>query len=182
MVSQNSATWTGIDSDIWHRNFTSPYNGIIHKIWPVQAQYQDEVGWSWSSHYSHTHTHQWWGDKNFSETLYGPPSWTCYTIYVSGEWGVCYQLPYNFANFCPADMHLKNQQCADLINMTANSLSSGMITLMLMAVQKDNLKVSIHQAIEQWVVMYNELWVMIGCTSNTGQKMVMKEDLRILRQ
>ena len=46
-------------------------------------------------------------------------------------------------------MHLKNQQCADLINMTANSLSSGMITLMLMAVQKDNLKVSIHQAIEQ---------------------------------
>jgi hypothetical protein len=46
-------------------------------------------------------------------------------------------------------MHVEGQQCTDLINMTANSLSGGVVTLMLMAVQKDNLKVSIHQAIKQ---------------------------------
>jgi hypothetical protein len=46
-------------------------------------------------------------------------------------------------------MHHKRQLCTDLIHLTANSLSDGVVTLMLVAVQKDNLEVSIHHAIKQ---------------------------------
>ena len=52
-----------------------------------------------------------------------------------------------FANFCPAGMHKDGQQCTDLIKLTANSLSGGMVALMLIAVQKDNLDLSITSAI-----------------------------------
>ena len=52
-----------------------------------------------------------------------------------------------FANFCAAGMHKNGQQCTDLIKLTSNSLSSGVVTLMLVAVQKDNLELSINQAI-----------------------------------
>ena len=52
-----------------------------------------------------------------------------------------------FANFCPAGMHKDGQQCTDLIKQTANSLSGDMVALMLMAVQKDNLELSITSAI-----------------------------------
>jgi len=44
-------------------------------------------------------------------------------------------------------MHENGQQCTDLINLTANSLSSDVVALMLVAVQKDNLEVSINYAI-----------------------------------
>jgi hypothetical protein len=47
----------------------------------------------------------------------------------------------------PIDMQKQGQQCTDLIEMTANSLSSSAITLMLVAVQRDNLGLSIQQAI-----------------------------------
>ena len=46
-------------------------------------------------------------------------------------------------------MHKDRRQCTDLITLTANSLSGGVVTLMLMAVQKDNLEVSINHAIKQ---------------------------------
>ena len=52
-----------------------------------------------------------------------------------------------FANFCPAGMHKDDQQCTDLIKLTANSLSGDVVALMLMAVQKDNLELSITFAI-----------------------------------
>ena len=46
-------------------------------------------------------------------------------------------------------MHKHDQRCTDLIEMTANALSGGVVALMLMAVQRDNLELSIQQAIER---------------------------------
>ena len=54
-----------------------------------------------------------------------------------------------FANFYPAGMHKDDQRCTDLVTLTANSLSGGVVTLMLIAVQKDNLEVSINHAIKR---------------------------------
>ena len=54
-----------------------------------------------------------------------------------------------FTNFGPAGMHKDNERCTDLIKLTANSLSGGVVTLMLVAVQKNNLEVSIDHAIEK---------------------------------
>ena len=45
-------------------------------------------------------------------------------------------------------MHKHDQQCTDLIEVTANALSAGIVALMLMAVQSDNLELSIKQAIK----------------------------------
>jgi hypothetical protein len=44
-------------------------------------------------------------------------------------------------------MHEPDQQCTSLIEMTANTLSGGIVALMLMAVQRDNLELSIKLAI-----------------------------------
>ena len=46
-------------------------------------------------------------------------------------------------------MHKPGRQCTDLIQLTANSLSSGVVALMLVAMQKDNLEVGIDFAIER---------------------------------
>ena len=45
-------------------------------------------------------------------------------------------------------MHKQDQRCTDLIEVTANALSEDVVALMLMAVQRDNLELSIKQAIE----------------------------------
>ena len=45
-------------------------------------------------------------------------------------------------------MHKHDQQCTDLIEATANALSVGVVALMLMAVQRDNLELNIKQAIK----------------------------------
>lgn len=45
-------------------------------------------------------------------------------------------------------MHKAGQRCTDLIKLTAVSLSGGAAALMLVAVQKDNLELSINHAIE----------------------------------
>ena len=47
----------------------------------------------------------------------------------------------------PAEMQNRGQRCGGLIEMTANALSGGAVTLMLVAVQRDNLELSIKQAI-----------------------------------
>jgi len=54
-----------------------------------------------------------------------------------------------YAKFCPAGMHKKGQQCTELVEKTANELSSGVIAIMLLAVQKDNLELSIKQAVKR---------------------------------
>jgi hypothetical protein len=51
------------------------------------------------------------------------------------------------ADFYPAEMHKHEQQCTDLIEMTANALSSNVVAVMLLAVQRDNLELNIKQAI-----------------------------------
>jgi hypothetical protein len=51
-------------------------------------------------------------------------------------------------NTHPAEMQKRGQRCADLIEMTADSLSDGVVALMLLAVQKDSLELSIKQAIK----------------------------------
>jgi len=48
---------------------------------------------------------------------------------------------------CLERMHKDGQQCTDLIKLTADSLSGGVVALMLIAVQKDNLELSITFAI-----------------------------------
>jgi len=50
-------------------------------------------------------------------------------------------------NFCPVGMHKHDQRCTDLIEVTANALSAGVVALMLLAVQRDNLELSVKQAI-----------------------------------
>ena len=45
-------------------------------------------------------------------------------------------------------MHKAGQHCTNLIEMTANALSGDVVALMLMAVQKDNLELSIKYAIK----------------------------------
>jgi hypothetical protein len=56
-----------------------------------------------------------------------------------------------YANFCLAGMNKHDQKCTDLIEKTANELSGNVVTLMLLAVQKDNLELSIKQAVRRYV-------------------------------
>ena len=49
----------------------------------------------------------------------------------------------------PIDMHKNGQGCTDLIEMTADALSGDVVALMLVAVQRDNLELSIKQAIKR---------------------------------
>jgi hypothetical protein len=44
-------------------------------------------------------------------------------------------------------MNKPGQRCTELIETTANALSGGVIALMLLAVQKDNLELNISQAV-----------------------------------
>ena len=52
------------------------------------------------------------------------------------------------ANCCRTGMHKPGQRCFDLIQATANALSPGVVTLMLLSVQKDNLELNIKRAVE----------------------------------
>jgi hypothetical protein len=52
-------------------------------------------------------------------------------------------------NFYYVGMHQPGERCTNLIDVTANALSAGVVYLMLMAVQRDNLELSVKQAI-QW--------------------------------
>ena len=45
-------------------------------------------------------------------------------------------------------MHMPGKRVNDLIELTADTLSGGVVALMLMAVQKDNLELSIKQAVK----------------------------------
>ena len=52
-------------------------------------------------------------------------------------------------NFCPVDIHKPNQRCTELIEVTAKALSDDVVALMLKAVQRDNLELSVKQAVER---------------------------------
>ena len=49
----------------------------------------------------------------------------------------------------PIEMQNHGQGCAGLIETTADALSSGVVALMLVAIQRDNLELSIKQAIKR---------------------------------
>ena len=53
------------------------------------------------------------------------------------------------ANYCPAEMHKRNQKCSELIEKTASELSGSGVALMLLAIQKDNLELSIKLAVQR---------------------------------
>jgi hypothetical protein len=46
-------------------------------------------------------------------------------------------------------MHKPGRKCTELIEKTGDELSSEVVALMLLAVQKDNLELSINQAVRQ---------------------------------
>jgi hypothetical protein len=60
----------------------------------------------------------------------------------------------HYANWRLAEMHKHGQQCTELIETTANALSGGAVTLMLLTVQKDNLELNINRAVERYVPFY----------------------------
>jgi hypothetical protein len=64
-------------------------------------------------------------------------------------------------------MHKNDQRCTDLIEVTANALSGGVVALMLLAVQRDNLELSVTKAVEWLVPRYGEI-MMRMCSSFTG--------------
>jgi len=53
-----------------------------------------------------------------------------------------------------AGMHKEGQQCTELIERTANALNSGVVALILLSVQQDNLELNIKQAVQWWVLIY----------------------------
>ena len=53
-----------------------------------------------------------------------------------------------YINIHSIEMHRDEQRCTDLIEVTAKALSGRAIALMLVAVQRDNLELSINQAIK----------------------------------
>ena len=48
-------------------------------------------------------------------------------------------------------MHKPGRRCDDLIETTASALPGGVVALMLLAVQRDNLELSINQAVSRYV-------------------------------
>ena len=46
-------------------------------------------------------------------------------------------------------MHMKNTRCHDLIEKTAAALNHDSVALMLLAVQKDNLKLNVKAALDR---------------------------------
>jgi hypothetical protein len=46
-------------------------------------------------------------------------------------------------------MHKDGQRCTELVEKTANELSGDVVALMLLAVQKDTLELSIKQAVRR---------------------------------
>ena len=48
-----------------------------------------------------------------------------------------------------AEMHMRNSPCDDLIEKTAAALNDDVVTLMLLAVQRDNLRLSVNMALKR---------------------------------
>ena len=62
-----------------------------------------------------------------------------------------------YANFCHIGMHKHGQQCTDLLEVTANALSSGTVALILLTIQKNSLELNIKQAIQWFVFMHSKM-------------------------
>ena len=58
------------------------------------------------------------------------------------------------ANILCVDMHEAGKCCTELLEKTANSLNDDVISVMLLAVQKSNLELSINVAVTKSVFLY----------------------------
>jgi hypothetical protein len=86
-------------------------------------------------------------NKEFLANLKGsPPS-------VRLESKLYLPITMHYANCRCTGMHKPGQRCSDLIQMTANPLSTGVVSLMLLSVQKNNLELNIKQAVTWYVRM-----------------------------
>ena len=81
--------------------------------------------------------------QHYLACLRGPPPF----IRVESE-DFANQLDMCYANLCPVEMHKIGQHCRDLIEMTAQTLSSG-AALILLAIQKNNLELNMKAAIKE---------------------------------
>jgi hypothetical protein len=81
-------------------------------------------------------------NQHYLASLTGPPPF----IRLESEDLHCHRTMY-YANLHPAGMHKADQRCNDLIELTASRLSGGAVALMLLAVQREDLELSISQAI-----------------------------------
>jgi hypothetical protein len=57
------------------------------------------------------------------------------------------------ANSYHSGMHRSDLRCTELIEITSNTLRDDVVAVMLLAVQKDNLELSIKQAVKWYVLM-----------------------------
>jgi len=55
-------------------------------------------------------------------------------------------------NLYPSEMQIPGEKCTSLIEVTANALSGDVVALMLVAVQKNSLELSINQAVKRYVL------------------------------
>jgi len=101
---------------------------------------------------------------------------------------------------CLERMHKPDQRCTDLIEMTANTLSGGVVALMLMAVQRDNLELSIKLAIKGTyrllgkgptsteiiikicIMAFPSIWLLYMSSSNVGNEDPLEELLQTLEK
>ena len=74
-------------------------------------------------------------------------------------------------------MHKHDQQCTDLIKVTANALSRGVVALMLIAVQRGNLELSIAKAVEWLAPSYDEI-TMKMCSPHYRTRDILQRDGR----
>ena len=51
-------------------------------------------------------------------------------------------------------MHKAGKRCTELLEKTANALNDNVVSVMLSAVQKGNLELSIHVAVTRWAFSY----------------------------
>jgi hypothetical protein len=52
-------------------------------------------------------------------------------------------------------MHKNDQRCTGLLEKTAASLSGSFVSIMFLAVQRDNMELNIKQAVQWYVLMYS---------------------------
>jgi len=83
-------------------------------------------------------------NQHYLASLTGPPPF----IRLESEDLHCHRTMY-YTNLYPVGMHKSDQRCNGLIELTASTLSGDAVALMLLAVQRDNLELSINQAIGQ---------------------------------
>ena len=84
-------------------------------------------------------------NQHYLASLTGPPPYKR----LESEDLHCRDRTTHYTNLYTAGMHRPDQRCNGLIELTASTLSGGAVALMLLAVQRDNLELSINQAIRR---------------------------------